>query len=164
MWHCEIHHDVFLFIPCISIAGDVLQTHCNQAEKTVFNCRVDNSSKVVSLCRSQNLQGDGAYLQYRFGKPGKIELEYPQQRENSLAGFRFSHYLRHQVDYAEVKFTNGPYEYAVFDNTNGEEDPANPLVEQGVSVGDVSLVCAEPVISALLSLEGIIACDGDSGC
>lgn len=105
------------------------------------------------------MEGSGAYLQYRFGRPGKIELEYPEKHENSLEKFRFSHYFRYQVDYTEVKFTIGSYEYAVFDNANGEEDPDNPLVEQGVSVGDAGLVCAEPVTNALFSLEGIIPGD-----
>ena len=77
--------------------------------------------------------------------PGKVELEYPQDRSGSQQKFQYTHYFRAQFDQTEISFTNNGYEYSITDDYNGEEKPAQSV--QGVSVTapgkpkEVSLSC-----------------------
>ena len=107
-------------------------TLCEQAEKIVFSCPIVNSRKIVSLCSSKELTKEKGYLQYRFGVPGKIELEFPNQREQTQKAFKYSHYFRAQVDTTDISFVNGDTEYDVFDDYNGEQKPVRH--EQGVKI------------------------------
>jgi hypothetical protein len=140
--------------------------------------RLSQSPFVV---RFQNLTKDVGYLQYRFGRPGKVELQFPEEKQNSQAQFLFEHYFRAQVDRTAVKFKNGGYEYSIYDAYEGEEAPAQNY--RGVSIeyigseGDSvdankggenrDLECTGRVISRLNKLENVIPCDKDdslSGC
>ena len=117
---------------------------CGKEEKIVFNCTTAKTAKIVSLCSSKELTKDKGYLQYRFGLPGKIELEFPQQRENTQTAFKYSHYFRAQFDQTEISFTSGGYEYAIFDDYNGEQKPVRH--EQGIKITppngkEVTLTC-----------------------
>ena len=106
---------------------------CENDEKIIFSCTTAaKSAKIVSLCASNDLAKDRGYLQYRFGLPGKIELEFPQQRDQTQTAFKYSHYFRAQVDQTEISFTSGAYEYAIFDDYNGEQEPAQH--DQGIRI------------------------------
>ena len=105
---------------------------CNADEKIIFNCTIKQNAKLVSLCSSTNLSKDRGYIQYRFGRPGKIELEFPKSRDKSQQAFKYSHYFRAQFDTTEISFTSGNYEYSIFDDYNGEERPARSA--QGVKI------------------------------
>jgi hypothetical protein len=109
----------------------VASSLCVKGEKTVFSC-VLNNAKTISLCSSAKLNKDEGYLQYRFGVPGKIELEYPKERAAPQKSFQYNHYFRAQVDLTEISFSIDGYVYTVFDTFNGEEKPA--ISEEGVSV------------------------------
>ena len=118
---------------------------CESGEKIVFSCKVEIAAKFVSLCSSKELTKDRGYLQYRFGLPGKIELEFPKQRAQTQSAFKYSHYFRAQVDETEISFTRGGHEYTVFDNYRGDQKPV--IHRQGVTVmlpnsaKPVSLAC-----------------------
>jgi hypothetical protein len=118
---------------------------CSKDEHIIFSCMVKRSAKIVSLCASTNFAKERGYLQYRFGLPDKVELEFPKERQGTQQKFHYSHYFRFQVDLTEINFEVGGYEYSVFDSYNGEEKPA--ISEQGVSVKapgkpkEVSFVC-----------------------
>ena len=105
---------------------------CGKDEKTIFTCQVKPSTKTVSLCSSASLTKTEGYLQYRFGLPGKVELEYPKDRTVSREAFAYSHYFRAKVDLTEISFSLDRYSYTVFDNYNGEEKPT--ISSQGVTV------------------------------
>jgi len=106
---------------------------CESNEKIVFSCTVTGkTAKNVSLCSSKELTKDKGYLQYRFGLPGKVELEYPKQREQTQSAFKYSHYFRAQFDQTEISFTSDGYEYAIFDDYNGEQKPAQH--DQGIRI------------------------------
>ncbi len=107
---------------------------CQPSERVIFSCTLKRPAKLVALCASKSLTRENGYLQYRFGLPGKVELEYPKQQDGSSQFFRYHHYFRAQVDLTEISFTNDGVEYAVFDNYNGEEKPA--VSEEGVTVSD----------------------------
>lgn len=67
-------------------AGDL----CLYAEKNIFSFQV-KSKKILSVCKGRN----GDYLVYRFGKPGYVELQFPDELDkNSWEKFKFSGYRR----------------------------------------------------------------------
>jgi hypothetical protein len=120
-------------------------TLCAADERVIFTCPVKRPARIVSVCASKDLTSDRGYLQYRFGVPGKIELEYPKDRQGTQQKFHYTHYFRAQFDMTEIGFTVDGYEYSVFDDYNGEEKPK--ISTQGVSVTapgkpkEVSFVC-----------------------
>lgn len=123
---------------------------CAQTEQIIFSCQVKSSgktkgfAKLASLCASTDLDKEHGYLQYRFGLPGKVELEFPESRTGTQQKFHYTHYFRYQVDLTEINFAIDDYQYQIFDTYNGEEKPQ--ISTQGVSVTapgkqDVSFVC-----------------------
>jgi len=120
-------------------------TLCAKDERVIFSCPLKRPAKIVSLCAAKNLTSDAGYLQYRFGLPARIELEYPQDRTGTQQKFQYTHYFRAQVDMTEISFTNGGYEYQITDDYNGEEKPAQTIWGVSVTVPgkprDVSLTC-----------------------
>jgi hypothetical protein len=105
---------------------------CEKSEKVIFSCSIKKSGKIVSLCSSVNASKDQGYVQYRFGLPGKVELEFPKTLSGTQAQFKYSHYFRAQVDETEISFTSEGYQYAIFDDYYGDENPA--IHQQGVRV------------------------------
>jgi len=120
-------------------------TLCAKDERVIFSCAVKKPARIVSVCASKDLTSERGYLQYRFGLPGKIELEFPKDRKGTQEKFQYTHYFRAQFDMTSINFTIDGYEYSVFDDYNGEEKPA--VSSQGVSVTapgkpkEVSFVC-----------------------
>jgi hypothetical protein len=120
-------------------------TLCAKDERVIFSCPVKRPAKIVSVCASKDLTAERGYLQYRFGLPGKVELEFPKDRNGTQQKFQYTHYFRAQVDMTEINFTIDGNQYSVFDDYNGEEKPAQS--RQGVSVtapgkpNEVSFVC-----------------------
>jgi hypothetical protein len=120
-------------------------TLCQAGERIIFSCPIKRPAKIVSLCASKDLTNERGYVQYRFGLPGSVELEYPKERTGTQEKFHYTHYFRAQFDLTEISFTNDGYEYQITDDYNGEEKPAQSI--QGVSVTapgkpkEVSLAC-----------------------
>jgi hypothetical protein len=118
---------------------------CTKDERIIFSCPIKRPAKIVSVCASKDLTSDRGYIQYRFGLPAKVELEFPKERQGSQQKFQYSHYFRAKVDLTEISFTVNGYEYQVTDDYNGEEKPAQVI--QGVMVTasgkpkEVSLAC-----------------------
>jgi hypothetical protein len=60
---------------------------CSKGEVDYFSCKVAGSAKSISLCGSALHAAGGkgigadAWLQYRYGTPGKPELVYPAKKE-----------------------------------------------------------------------------------
>jgi hypothetical protein len=128
-----------------SSAGFQATSLCSKGERVVFSCALKSSTKTVSLCSSEKLTKTEGYLQYRFGLPAKVELEYPKDRSKPEQAFRYNHYFRAQVDLTEISFSIDGYTYTVSDSFNGEEKPA--ISEEGLTVTrpnsekDVTYVC-----------------------
>lgn len=138
----------------------------------MFSCRVKSTKKVLSLCASKDLSPSSGYLQYRFGKSGALELEFPSARDGSQSQFSYARYTRYQVSKASVNFRKEGYLYSVFDHFDGES--GKPSRTRGVQIrfaGEqkktVSLVCDGASVSHLVKLESILPCDEElslSGC
>jgi hypothetical protein len=126
---------------------------CAKTERIIFSCLTKRSgvkpavasSKIASLCASLDLDKQRGYLQYRYGRPGKLELEFPSSRTGTQQMFQYTHYMRYQVDLTEINFEIDGYQYQIFDDYNGEEKPR--ISTEGVSVTapgkpkEVSFVC-----------------------
>ena len=138
-------------------------TLCAKDERLIFSCPVKRPAKIVSVCASKDLTSEHGYLQYRFGLPGKIELEYPKDRTGTQEKFHYTHYFRAQFDLTEIAFTIDGYEYSVFDDYNGEEKPV--VSSQGVSVTapgkpkEVSFVCRTKPKADYTDLQAVLSAD-----
>jgi hypothetical protein len=138
-------------------------TLCQAGERIIFSCPVKRPAKIVSLCASKDLTNERGYVQYRFGLPGSVELEYPRERTGTQEKFHYSHYFRAQFDLTEISFTNNGYEYQITDDYNGEEKPAQSI--QGVSVTapgkpkEVSLSCRTRPKADYTDLQAVFATD-----
>ena len=139
-----------------------LQTNtlCAKDERIIFSCPVKRPAKIVSVCASKDLASDHGYLQYRFGLPGKIELEFPKDRTGTQQKFQYTHYFRAQFDLTEINFTIDDYRYQVFDDYNGEEKLA--ISTQGVNVTapgkpkEVSFVCRTKPKADYADLQAVL--------
>ncbi|MDX6444685.1 MAG: hypothetical protein QOH71_1759 [Blastocatellia bacterium] len=148
--------------PSTSAQPDRLQpnTLCAKDERVIFNCPVKRPAKIVSLCASKDLTSAQGYLQYRFGLPGKIELEYPKDRKGTQEKFQYTHYFRARFDLTSINFNVDGYEYSVFDDYNGEEKPA--ITSRGVSVTapgkpkDASFVCSTKPKADYADLQAVL--------
>lgn len=107
-------------------------TLCAKSERVIFACVLRRPAKIVSVCASKDLTRDTGYLQYRFGSPAKIELEYPKDRTGTQQKFEYRHYFRAQVDLTEINFSVDGVEYSVVDDYNGEEKPPQSL--EGITI------------------------------
>ena len=135
-------------------------TLCDRNERVIFSCPVKRPAKIVSVCASKDLTSDRGYLQYRFGLPGKVELEFPKERTGTQTKFQYTHYFRAQFDLTEISFNVNGYEYQVTDDYNGEEKPAQTT--QGVSVTapgkpkEVTFVCRSKPKADYTDLQAVI--------
>jgi len=109
---------------------------CEQNERIIFSCPLKSPAKTVSVCGSKELTSEQGYLQYRFGVPGKIELEFPKDRKETQKQFQYTHYFRAQVDRTEINFGIDAYSYSVFDDYDGEQKPA--VSRQGITVSQAN--------------------------
>ncbi len=80
-------------------------TLCAKDERVIFSCPVKKPARIVSVCASKDLTSERGYLQYRFGLPGKIELEFPKDRKGTQEKFHYTHYFRAQFDMTSINFT-----------------------------------------------------------
>lgn len=149
--------------PAASFQPSALQngTLCEKGERIIFSCPVRRPAKIVSLCASKDLTAERGYLQYRFGLPTKIELEFPKDRTGTQQHFQYTHYFRAQFDLTEISFTINGYEYQITDDYNGEEKPAQSI--QGVSVTapgkpkEVSFSCRTKPEADYADLQAVLA-------
>lgn len=149
-----------LALPAAAQAQDQsFRGHCTAGETVKFACKMAKGSKVLSLCASPEFSANQGYLQYRYGKLGKVEMEYPVQPVFSGNEFTISRYTRPQVTLLSVSFTVKDVTYDVYDNyvaEDGEED-----VTRGVTVNlpdgrSIDLPCSATVESDLFSLDSVL--------
>jgi hypothetical protein len=60
---------------------------CDASERVLFSALVKGSNKLVSICSSRKIDKQEGYLQYRFGRPGQVELEFPSSRQDTQKSF-----------------------------------------------------------------------------
>ncbi len=88
-------------------------SHCNEAEKTVFNCSIKGSKKVASVCK-------GKRLEYRFGLVGSPEFVYPSPGNDRADEENFRYSASRSVDQSHstakfmLQFYNENYSYMAY--------------------------------------------------
>jgi hypothetical protein len=95
------------------ITNVTAETLCLPSEKIIFNCEISNKHKFASVCASPDLTNSKGYLQYRFGNPKKLELVYPNNKENSQNLFYFRLLHPYQSFVKELTFKSGAYFYTI---------------------------------------------------
>lgn len=140
---------------------------CRADEQVLFSCRVGDGPKLASVCGSRRLDAKQGYVQYRFGRAGALELEFPQEREGTQGAFRYAHYFRARVDRTELSFERGGYRYALYHYYEGDVRPA--AEEAGVRVsrpggaGEATEIrCRGRAINRLGILSSVVPNDEDS--
>jgi hypothetical protein len=118
-------------LPAMAFAAG--KSLCNANETAVFQCRMKD--KLVSRCASRDFSGSNGTLQYRFGLPDKVELNYPQTPQPAQGHFHFSRTAYSGGGATHIRFTNLDYEYILFERTirtGFGSGPNNPEFSAGV--------------------------------
>lgn len=124
--------------PTVSAAGDARvdsfpasASLCQPGEQPLFQCQA--GARTIALCGGG--AGANRYVQYRYGRPGAVELAYPAR---GMAGI-----WRAQIPYSgggetQVNFRNGATTYSLYSRTvrTGFEPGGtnNPAFSAGVEV------------------------------
>jgi hypothetical protein len=137
-------------------------TLCEKNEKVIFSCGMQKSAKVLSLCGSKELDKQKGYVQYRFGQPGKIELEYPAERKSTQTAFSYSRYTRPLVTYLALRFETNGYKYSI--HQDDVEDIKPPDIGVYINITPpgkeaIEMKCRQPTTGSLMTLEDIVAQD-----
>jgi hypothetical protein len=114
----------------IELLGADSATHCADDELTVFSCELKNK-KTVSVCASDDVSSHSGYLQYRFGKIGKVELSVPAKKKSFPQELSLQHSKDDSAEYNYMSFSNGgnfTYELTSFrqfkaTNSEGNQTP-----------------------------------------
>ena len=84
---------------------------------------MEETKKVVSICGSADLEGNGVWIEYRFGKPGNIEMRFPADPSAAREEFIVRRYTRAGTTYFKLEFEKGGYNYAILEGAEVGGDP-----------------------------------------
>ncbi|MFC0577638.1 hypothetical protein [Paraburkholderia solisilvae] len=109
MSHCAI------FAILIGLAAGVNAeeaTLCQSHEEIYFSCASEN--KIISLCASGNVSPENGYVQYRFGTPDRIELQFPDAPYSPSNRFLISDIVGGNLNFTHIKFKIDGYDYVIY--------------------------------------------------
>ncbi|RYE81518.1 MAG: hypothetical protein EOO80_00795 [Oxalobacteraceae bacterium] len=135
--------------------------HCQSDERAIFSCALGNG-KTVSVCSSQALSADEGYLQYRYGRAGRTELEYPTSRNGSRTRFEFEGHRPYQGEYENLEFEKDGHCYSVYrvlTNEPGQKNSAGIRVHRlnaDQTAPLVDALCKAPLVPPSMGLEMIV--------
>jgi hypothetical protein len=93
------------------------KTLCSPDEKVVFSCQIPKNKKFASLCASKDANISKGYVQYRFGKAEKIEMQFPETKEPLVKNFT---YVKDKdITMETFKFLRGEFTYELI---SGEDN------------------------------------------
>jgi hypothetical protein len=152
-------------VPAVAAADNGRgESLCQAGERVVLSASVENSDKIASICSSTRLDDRHGYLQYRFGRPGKVELQFPSSRKNTQKAFTYSRYTRPLVTYLTLAFSAGGYRYSIHQDNDSEIKPASnaayitvvPLRPRSGEPAEATIKLAGRVMGSLMSLEDVV--------
>jgi hypothetical protein len=94
------------------IAPRAEETMCYSHEEIYFSCPV--GEKIISVCASGNVSPENGYVQYRFGRPGKPELQFPKESDPPLDRFFITDFYGGNLNSVHLKFKLGNFTYVVY--------------------------------------------------
>ena len=141
--------------PAAAALEQAANSLCDTRQTTYFSCQTPQH-KTISLCGALP-----SALQYRYGKPGKEELAFPDDATSGARQFAYAHYSRYQTERSEITFSHGDADYTVFDHT---EDGRRSAGVQVATAGGkaVEIQCAGPIHGTLAPLGKSLHCDRDN--
>lgn len=127
---------LMLFLIAYCNVAFSFETHCEDTEQVVFNCRVEKSKKIMSVCKVGEENSGQQYLQYMFGKIGKAELVFPKEEHIKPDQFSFTRQYSSFAGYLEygLAFTVGRNKYNVYWVESSKTDGV-PKAESDISSG-----------------------------
>lgn len=139
----------------------ILKTLCEPNEQIVFSCYMKKTLKILSICTSKKLGAKNGYVQYRFGFPGKVELEFPTERKDTQSAFSYLRYTRPLVTLLTLEFESNGYKYSLRQDSNAEEKPpinssSLSIVSPDPNAKGIEMTCREPVKGSLMLLEDVV--------
>ncbi len=142
----------FLLTAVAWVAAAAPASLCEAHEHQYFSCAT-SKTKRLALCGSEP-GAPTAWLQYRFGKVGALELAFPAKKEGSLKAFLWERHLHVNSMSFAVRFVNGGFSYLLFDqNTMGSatDHGAGVLIDKATTLpdGGVTLASASKTVSVL---------------
>jgi hypothetical protein len=87
-------------------------SHCEVGEQIVFSCRI--GQKIASLCASKRLTPTEGYVQYRYGPPGRIEIDIPGRSPADRARIRGMRSPPSTANALVMSIDHGGFTYAIF--------------------------------------------------
>jgi len=128
---------------------------CAADETAYFDCTMA-SGKRLAVCGALPER-----LQYRFGRPGAVELAYPAAAGEGPKTLLIARYHRYRTERLALRFEREGVSYTVFDDR--EDGRTRGGVEVKTADARVrELVCPGAVTSRLSELVGVVACDRES--
>jgi hypothetical protein len=149
--------------PQVARQSDMLRpmapTHCTADERVIFTALVEGSGKIVSLCASQRVYLNEGYVQYRFGAPGSVELEFPAGRDTTQRQFLFVRTMRAADSLATLAFTLGDTTYVLHDEIDPAAGGRITFIDLKRAASDsvlASLRLRQPTFLTLWEIEGLV--------
>ncbi len=140
-------------VPLVAAAAS--SSLCAAEETTYFDCAMANGKR-LAICGALPDR-----LQYRFGRPGAVELAHPAAPEDGPKALSIARYHRYRTDRLTLRFERDGVGYTVFDDQEEGQRRGGVRVKTADSRAH-DLVCAGPVASRLGELVGVVACDRES--
>jgi hypothetical protein len=123
---------------------------CAPGEVIIFQCGIGR--KMVSVCGSRT---PSPHAQYRFGRPGAVELSYPSRSEGGLSWARAMYSGGGEL---QIRFRSGGLDYAVYSRTIrtgfGADGRNNPQFSDGVMVRRGSRVISNRACTTEIRADG----------
>jgi hypothetical protein len=91
------------------------ETLCKGDERVVFSCSA--AARIASICASPDLSRTQGYMQYRFGRPGNLELVYPEAPTPPGDVFQSGFLMFSGGGGAWLRFHKGSFAYTIFSAT-----------------------------------------------
>lgn len=122
-------------------------TLCHPDEAVIFSCPA--GARTVSICASGDLDAGSGLVLYRYGRPGRVELTYPDPAVPPAQAFTAGRLMFAGGGGAWFRFEKTPFRYTVFTAIGKWNPKGGPLALAGVAVEKDDKSLAD------------IACDGD---
>lgn len=134
---------------------------CAKEERVLWSCEIKGQGKQASICGSKELDQSRGYVQYRFERLEKIEMEFPRERINTQSRFVYFRYTRPRVTHLALKFENEGATYIIYQDDNSEEgtfvnEATINVRPAGANAKERTLRCRMPTSGTLMSLENLI--------
>jgi hypothetical protein len=144
-----------MLVPTAGANGPLPNGLCTAQETAWFSCTTSRQ-RWIGLCGNAPRE-----LQYRFGRPGVIELQFPDNPADGIHRMVFAHYARYQTDRVEVRFDNQRTDYVLFDYSEGGVRRAGVRVTTA-DTKEREFSCVGRITSRLGELRNMLKCDADN--